>query len=197
MTKQHFSFKEVFMFGWQKTKQHAWFIFLTFIIASLISHASRFLPVFDFLVSLMITLSLASISLKIVRDHSFTFADLFYPLLSPRRVIKFIFLTLLYVIAVGIGLVLLVIPGIYIAVRYFFYPYVAIEHEEAEVQDLVKMSYRLTNNHFWPVFAFMVLAFLLNVLGAALLVIGLFVTVPMTMFATAHMYARLKDHHGA
>ena len=118
MTKQHFSFKEVFMFGWQKTKQHAWFIVLTFIIASLISHASRFLPVFDFIISMMISLSLVSLSLKIVRDQPFSFADLYYPLLSPKRVIKFIFLELVYVIAVGLGLVLLVVPGIYIAVLY-------------------------------------------------------------------------------
>ena len=195
MTKQHFSFKEVFMFGWSKTRQHAWFLVLTFIIASIISHASRFIPVFDFVVSMMISLSLVSLSLKIVRDHSFTFADLYYPILSSKRVIKFIVLSIIYVVAVGLGFVLLIVPGIYIAVRYFFYPYVAVEHEDADLQSLVKMSYRLTNNHFWPVLAFIILTILLNILGAALLIVGLFVTVPVTMFATAYMYNRLKEHH--
>ena len=47
MTKQHFSFEEVFKFGWTKTKQHAWFITLTFIIAGIIMSAVKFSPVLD------------------------------------------------------------------------------------------------------------------------------------------------------
>jgi hypothetical protein len=101
MSKHHFKFKEVFMFGWSKTCQHAWFIFLTFLIIGIISKAvtpnlpggpsmGGFLALsFGVVVTLMMVLSVYSISLMIARNHHFTFADLINPLLSQRRVLKF------------------------------------------------------------------------------------------------------------
>ena len=194
MTKQHFSFEEVFKFGWAKTKQHAWFLALTFIIAGVIINAVKFMPVFDMIVSLMVALSIISISLLIVRDRSFTFADLYTPLLSPKRVLKFIALSILYAVAVTIGTILLIVPGVYIATRFKFFPYVVIENENADLSDLIKMSYKLTNNHFWVILGFMVLAAILNIIGALLFMVGLIITVPVTLFASAHMYTKLKEH---
>ena len=195
MTKQHFSFQEVFMFSWTKTKQHAWFITLTFIIAGIIIGAVRFMPVFDTVVGLMVALSIISISILISRDSVFTFSDLYTPLLSPKRVLKFIALTILYVVSVTIGTILLIIPGVYIATRFKFFPYMAIEHENATIKDLIKMSYKLTENHFWIVLGFLILATILNIIGALLFVVGLIITVPVTLFASAHMYNKLKEHN--
>lgn len=194
MTKQHFSFQEVFKFGWSKTKQHAWFIALTFIIIGIIMSAVKFVPLLNTVVALMVGLSVISISLLISRDQSFTFGDLFTPVLSPVRVLKFAGATILYVIAVTIGTILLIIPGVYIATRFTFFPYIILENENATVDSLIKMSYKLTHNHFWPVFFFIVLAALLNFAGALLLGVGLLVTIPVTIFASAYMYNRLKAH---
>ena len=174
MTKQHFSFEEVFKFGWAKTKQHAWFLALTFIIAGVIINAVKFMPVFDMIVSLMVALSIISIPLLIV--------------------LKFIALSILYAVAVTIGTILLIVPGVYIATRFKFFPYVVIENENADLSDLIKMSYKLTNNHFWVILGFMVLATILNIIGALLFMVGLIVTVPVTLFASAHMYTKLKEH---
>lgn len=182
------------MFGWAKTKQHAWFTALTFIIAGTIMSAVKFTPFLSCIVGIMVGLSLVSISLIISRDHHFTFSDLFTPLLSAKRVLKFALLTLIYVASVMIGTVLLIVPGIYIAVRFKFFPFIAVEHENASIEDLIKMTEKVTRGHFWPVLAFLLLATLLNILGALLLVVGLFVTVPVTLFATAHVYNKLKDH---
>lgn len=195
MTKQHFSFQEVFMFGWAKTKQHAWFIALTFIIAGIIIGAVKFMPVFDTVVGLMVALSIISISILISRDSVFTFSDLYTPLLSPKRVLKFIALTILYALAVVVGTICLIIPGVYIATRFKFFPYIAIEHENASIKDLIKMSYKLTQNQFWIVLGFLILATILNLIGALLFVVGLIITVPVTLFASAHMYNKLKEHN--
>jgi uncharacterized membrane protein len=58
MTKHHFSFQEVFTFGWAKTKQHAWFTALTFIIATILISSVKFVPLFDAIVSLMVGISM-------------------------------------------------------------------------------------------------------------------------------------------
>ena len=194
MTKHHFSFEEVFKFGWAKTKQHAWFIVLTFLIIHIIISAVRFSPLLDFIVSLMVGLSVASISLMISRHQDFSFRDLYMPLLSQRRVLKFIALLFVYCVAVGLGAILLIVPGVYVAVRFKFFPYVVVENEYASLEELVRMSYKVTHGHFWQVFGFLLLAILFNFVGFLCLVVGLFVTIPVTIFATAHVYNKLKEH---
>lgn len=219
MSKHHFSFKEVFLYGWSKTLQHAWFIFLSFIIISIIISATFLNPILNMLVAMMLGLSLASISLMISRNHAFTFGDLFYPLLSPRRVLKFFALFGLYVLpmllvslAVAIVLVgtasgvasvtsfglvltfLFFVPSFYACVRFKFFPYIVAEHEHSSVKDLVLMSYKLTENNFGSVLLFMVFAILLNLAGLLAFGVGLFVTIPTTLFASAHLYDKFKNH---
>jgi uncharacterized membrane protein len=194
MTKHHFSFQEVFKFGWAKTKQHAWFSALTFIIATIIISAVRMVPLFDAIVSLMVGISITSISLLIARDHSFTFTDLVSPLLSAKKVLNMFVLTAIYGVAVLLGTILLIVPGVYVAVRFKFFPYIVIENENASIKDLIRMTYKLSTGHFWPLFFFLAIAAVLNVLGSLLFVIGLVVTVPVTVFASAYMYSRLKEH---
>lgn len=219
MSKYHFTFKELFMFGWTKTTQHAWFIFLTFIIISIIASATVFNPFLSTLVVGMAALSLTSISLMIARNHTFSFSDLLYPLLSPRRVIKFFTLSLFYVLPVlllTLTTIILVIGSargsvsvtvfglifsliffaisLYVTVRFNFFPYVAVEHEHSPVKDLINMSYKLTENNFGPVFGFLFLAVCLNLVGLLFFGLGLLITVPVTVFASAHLYDKLKSH---
>jgi uncharacterized membrane protein len=102
MKKQHFNFEEIFSFAWSKTKQHAWFIVCSFIIYSILMSAVRVAPVLDAIVVLMIGLSVLSLSLIIVRNESFSFADLFNKLRSPNLVLKFIALTVIYGLVVSL-----------------------------------------------------------------------------------------------
>ncbi len=211
MTKQHFSPKEVFMFGWSKTKQHAWFLALTFIIASIVSSAVAHVHLISAIVNIMVTLSVTSISIVIARNHDFTFKDLYTPLLSARRVLKFAALSVLYgffttvgfslvalmgnnPVAVLSALVILVLPGLFVAVRFLFYPYIVIEHDHASLADLIKMSYKMTQGHFWMLTAFLLLIVGINLIGAMLFIVGLAVSIPVSIFAVAHMYNRFKDH---
>lgn len=206
MTRHHFSFKEAFVFGWNKTKQHYWFCILTFILITLIINSIGHVPILRTIVSLMSALSIVSLSLLIVRDQHFTFENLFTPLLSPVRVAKFFAISVLYAIPVILTAIflyfvpakligiLIVVPSIFIAVRFKFFPYVVIENENASLRTLLEMSYKLTKGHFWMVFVFLLLIGLLNLLGAAFLIVGLVVTVPVSIFATAYVYNKLKEH---
>lgn len=206
MTRHHFSFKDAFVFGWTKTKQHYWFTVLTFIMVTLIINATNHVPLLRTLTSMMAALSIASVSLLIVRNQHFTFESLFAPLLSPKKVCKFIAITALYAIPVlltaiflyfvpaKLASLIIVIPSVYLAVRLKFFPYMVIEHEDASLRNLIEMSFKLTKNHFWMVFVFLLLLGALNVLGAMFFVVGLLVTVPVSIFATAYVYDRLKEH---
>lgn len=195
MTHNTFSLTELFSFGWAKTKQHAWFIFLTTLGFALIGGATHFIPVLGTVINLMVTLSVISVSVLIAHNHKPTFESLYTPLLSARRVLTFILLTFLYVLVVILGLILFILPGIYLAVRLKFFPYVLLENPNAKLEDLISMSYSVTKGYFWKIVLFSIMLALLNLCGAILLGIGLLVTIPISLFATAHFYDKMKIVH--
>ncbi|MBP6948907.1 MAG: hypothetical protein KBC41_03540 [Candidatus Pacebacteria bacterium] len=238
MTKQHFNFEEIFGFAWSKTKQHAWFLICSFIIYSVIMsavsgvHLLGFLafkgvPLLEQLVALLIALSAVSMSLIIVRNESFTFADLFNKLKSPKVVLSFLTLTILYVLflsicfipfvgaflatlqtlvflgfnavtpqllAILIGTALLIIPGVYVMICFKFYPYVLLENEHMSILEIIKHTRKLTCCVFWKLFAFLIILLALNILGLLAFGVGLFLTVPVSLFAFAHLYRKLEVH---
>lgn len=218
MTKQHFTYKEIFSFAWSKTKQHAWFIACTFMITAVILSAVRGSDLLEVVVSMLIALSLASISLTIVRDHNFSFADLYKPLLSQKIVLNFIALTALFISVIGLCVIPLAgvistlgrapsavtfiylcltplsVVAVYLSVRFKFYPFVILENEHMTLEALIRQSYKVTRGQFFPVFGALMLMAVFNILGAMLLGIGLIVTIPVSIFATAHLYRKLVEH---
>ena len=78
MTKQHFTFKQIFDFAWVKTQQHAWFMICAFVIYGVILNAVKHTGLFELLVVVLTSLSLLSISLIIARNESFGFSNLYF-----------------------------------------------------------------------------------------------------------------------
>lgn len=193
MTKQHFNYQDLLKSGWSKTRQHSWFLACTFIIIYVLLIAVKGNPVLGMLIPLLIGLSLATLSLLIVNNESFEFSDLFRSIRNPATTLKYLALCVLYIVSVIAGLILLVIPGIYIAIRFKFFSYVVIEHPHMNLSDLITKSYMLTENNFWSVFVFLVILTVMNMVGA-LTIVGLLVTVPISLFASAMMYNKLKHH---
>ena len=236
MTKHHFSIQEGLCFGWAKAKQHAWFIVLTFIISSIIMGAVRGTPFLGFVVGVMTILSIASVSLSIVRGHHFSFSDLFTPVLSCNKVLKFFALTVLFsfpflavllsrqifmmgnqlnsasVASLGMALMFVFfVVAVYVGVRFKFFPFIVIEHENASLHELLRMCLKLTAGNFWRIFLFLLSFGLLNAavivvcnillflrlpnIASIFFLVGIVGTVSVTVFATARVYNELKNHH--
>ncbi|MEN9551649.1 MAG: hypothetical protein RI935_26 [Candidatus Parcubacteria bacterium] len=206
MSKHHFSFKEAFVFGWNKTKQHYWFSFLTFLIVAIITSSVESVPILSTIVGFLIALSITYVSLLVARDHHFDFSSLIEPILSPKKVTKLLILgaiymlfaiivgTLLYLVPARWFSLLIIAPAIFVMVRFHFFTYTLVDNENDSIQELIKKSYKLTDKHFFMLFAFLILIVLLNVAGALLFLVGLVVTVPVSVFSSAYVYNRLKEH---
>lgn len=93
---------------------------------------------------------------------------------------------------VAVGFVLLIIPGIYLTIKYQFYSYRIIDTEDGVV-DALRQSGELTRDVKWQLIGFGLLAVLLNVGGMLLVLVGLFVTLPVTMIAAASVYRQLSN----
>jgi hypothetical protein len=112
------------------------------------------------------------------------FADTFaYLPVGP----KFLAAQILYLLLVVVGLVLLVVPGVYLAVRYALFGFCFADGEP----DLLRcfrrsaiLSKGATAGLSWTLAALLVL----NLLGACLLGLGLFITVPLSVLIMTDIY---------
>jgi len=90
-----------------------------------------------------------------------------------------------------IGLVLLIVPGIIVGIMLMFVGYLVIEEKLGPV-DAIKRSIALTKGSRWKLFQLSLALLLLNILGLLALLVGLFVTIPVSFMATVHAYRTLK-----
>ena len=97
-------------------------------------------------------------------------------------------------LAVVLGLVLLIVPGIMLALGLMFTSYLVIDKKRGPIEAL-KESWRITKGHKWQLFLFVLAILGLNILGLIALVVGLLVTIPVSMLAVVHAYRKLE--HGA
>lgn len=210
MMKHHFSLKEAFVFGFDKAKQHYWFCALTFLLALLIINTIDPRSPLVLVVTVFMALSLAYVSLLIVRDQHFSFESLFAPLLSPKRVIKFTILAVLYSIPLlslialyqvqvnasqsSTAMYIVMLPLIYIIVRMKFFPFIVIEHDNDSILRLLKLSFGLTRRHFSITLLLCVIVGGINALGMYYTALGLIFTLPISLFTVAYAYTRLKEH---
>jgi hypothetical protein len=114
-------------------------------------------------------------------------ADLF-------RGFNFFVATLVASILIGVfsfvGFLLLVIPGLVVIAMYKF-TYLFIVDKKMEFWPAMQASHAVVRNDYFGFVWFVILAFLVNVLGFCCLFVGLFVTVPLTFAAITVAYKEI------
>lgn len=202
MNNAPFTIGDAIRFGWQTLKQNFWFFVLVLIIAGLVSRGPAILVNKDtaavpagliglvaIILELLVNLGLNKIALMFHDGTKPTWKELFlqYPLL-----LKYLGASVLYGLMVMVGLVLLVVPGVYIAIKYAFFGFVMVD-KKTGVMDSLKASAKLTNGVKWELFGFGIVMCILNIMGALALMIGLFITIPISLMASVYVYRKLES----
>lgn len=195
---------ESIRFGWTTFKKRPWILIGGFLIAMVVSGVSSalldpgedapvtFVTVMMGLVSgvigLMVEIGLVTFSL---RAHDNVEGVGVKDLWNPKPFIWYLLGQIVVGVIVLIGLVLLIVPGIIAAVGLMFSSYLIVDKGRGPVE-AVKESWAMTKGHKWEL-ALLALALLgLNILGLLVLVVGLLVTVPVSMLAVVHAYRKLS-----
>ncbi len=113
--------------------------------------------------------------------HSFAGLKMFVPLLL---------VTLVVGLAVGIGSILLIIPGLYLAMATMYSTYLVIDRE-MEFMDAIKASVGVVNKSIVPHIVLLLVLGLVNFVGSIPCGLGLLVTGPLSMVAVALVYKRV------
>lgn len=108
----------------------------------------------------------------------------------PRPFWKYLGASILLGLAVAVGFVLLIVPGIIVALMFMFTTFIVIDRELGPIEAM-KESNRITHGYKWQLLGFALVLVLINLLGILALVIGLLVTIPVSSLAFAYVYRRL------
>jgi len=147
----------------------------------------QFVSVFVMLLQAFLGLGFTKIMLLLVQDAYVEVADMFN---NFSRFLSYFVANFLYGVGIIVGTILLVLPGIWVAIRFQFYPYFVIEENVSSFTAL-KMSYDLTEGLLKELFFLGLAAVLLNLVGIFLFGVGIIFTYPLTTMATAVVYKNL------
>jgi uncharacterized membrane protein len=109
----------------------------------------------------------------------------------PQPFWKYLGASILYALALVVGLILLIVPGIIFALMFMFTTFLVIDRELGPIEAM-KESNRITHGHKWSLLGFTLVLVLINLLGLIALVVGLLVSIPVSSLAVTHAYRVLS-----
>lgn len=131
-----------------------------------------------------------AVLLKHARLEQVVFDDLFN--LFDQRWIYFAFGSLIKSVLIFIGLLLFIVPGIYLAVRWMFSELYIIDQGMRPLEAL-KASSELTAGYRWKLFWYVLAAIALSLVSLLFLIVGLFVAVAVLNLTTIMLFWKLQE----
>jgi uncharacterized membrane protein len=193
-----FSATDIIGQAWQLWKNHVIFswmvlgvVFVVTIIFGILDPKgeSVLVSILSMLVTLFFELGAFALFLKLVRTGQEGKIEeiIGQKEIYPQALIG----NIIYYLMMIVGFILLIIPGIYVAVRFMFLPYVFVD-QKLGWQEALKEASRLSEGRRWDLFGFSLLLVVMNIVGALLLLVGLLISIPVSAIAMAMAYEALK-----
>lgn len=202
---QKFSIQEAFKLGWETFKKYPAYLIGIVLVAFIVSwifstitnnlsnggmepnFMSSLVYIVGMIVNMIISMGLAKISITLARGGKPTWEDLYnqYP-----KIINYLIASILFVLMVLVGLILLVVPGIYLAIRFHMYSYLIVDKNLGAIEAL-KQSSVITKGSMWNLFLFWIVSIIVVIIGAILFFVGLLVAVPVVLVAGGYVYNKL------
>ncbi len=207
---QAFSIKECVSFGWKTFRSRPWIFVQAGILVFLVNMLSSFAQsLIDFaghsaphsfslagLVSVLfglavsILISMGQISFFLRAHDAVMDVDL-KDLWAPSAFWNFVGAMILVALSVLVGLVLLIVPGIIIGLALSLVIYLVIDQELKPVE-AYKKSLAITKGNRLNLFLLSLAILGINLLGLLALVVGLIVSIPVSLLAMVHAYRTLS-----
>ena len=99
---------------------------------------------------------------------------------------------IIFGIAVFVGLLLCIIPGIIVAVVFMFFGYGIVQQPDLGAVDSLKRSAEITKGYRWQLFGLAILLALINFVGLLACGVGILFTYGISAIAIAYAYKTLS-----
>ncbi len=206
-----FAIDEVITFGWHQMLKYFWpltgVLACNFLVQSVpmvtsmvLNYAvptSTAVTIFGGLVSLVggvagliISLGTFNLYLKVVDGDTVAVRDVYS---KYKRTWNFVLASLLYGLMVGAGYICLIIPGIYLQLRFQFYLYFILDSDASPLTSL-KASWAITKGSGAELFFLMICNYFIGWAGMLCLFIGVFPAHMVQSIALAKTYRLLRKN---
>lgn len=194
MAGHDFSKGEAIRFGWKTARENLGLMVMSLIIIMAIgimpavASNNWVVMVVTWVFDIVVGMGLVRMTLRFVDGDKGELVDLFSPIpLIPNYLIA----SIVVCIGVSVGFLLLIIPGIYLAVRWYLFPWVLVDKGVGPFEAL-RQSWEMTRGSVWNLFLLGFLLCFINILGMMALLIGLLVTIPLSVVAVGYAYRSLE-----
>lgn len=195
MTGRNFSKGDAIKFGWETTTGNlgllvlGWIIFIAIGLMPTVASNSWVVMAVAWVFDMVVWMGLLKMTLRFVDGDKGELADLFstFPL-----ILKFLIASIAVGAVVMVGFCLLIIPGIYLSIRLYMFPWVLIDKDVGPFEAM-RQSWEMTRGSCWNLFLLALLLGVINILGMIALFIGLLITVPLSIVAVGYAYRRLEE----
>ncbi len=204
----NFSAEACIRFGWETFKKRPWFFigaaFLYFVVFALVTSAlNEVINQGGILALAGVCARLAFQMLAGMGTISFALkahdevehvsrADLWH----PRPFWKYTGASAAFGLALVIGLILVIVPGIIWGIMFGYAPYLVIDKNMWPI-DALKESSRITYGYKWELLLLGVLFILIAILGIICIGVGLLIAYPVLMIANVHALRTLQQKTSA
>lgn len=183
--------------GWETFKSRPWFFVGVTLIMVLVQvfggwAQEAFRGPIGFIISLIVsTLLYAGILNLFLIAHDDASKASYKDLWNPKPFVNYLLVSLLLVVVISVGILLLVVPGIFAMLVFFFAGYVVIDKGMGPIKAL-KESARLTKGNRFNILLLFLAMLGLTILGMIPFFLGLFVVAPVVAVASVHAYRTLS-----
>ena len=207
MTQKKISISDTISFGWDEFKKNytLWIglsIITMFLGAfsdtqSIAEYAGINITIpslSSFIIGLLtayVSLAVYKISIEQIKGNQVNFNDLTN--ISLNQYINYLIGATITGILAIIGFILFIVPGIYIAIRLMFLPYLIVD-KNLKFNEALKESWRITEDSVWNLFSFGMAAIFIAIAGFLVVFVGLLAALPVLWLATAKIYLLFTEN---
>ncbi len=190
--------------SWEIFKKRPWFLIGVWLLSTIgffavsgissgittsIGHGAQFISlVVNWIIQILYGMGLIAFFLKAHDDiNAVSFKDLWH----PRKFWSYVGAYALYIIAILVGYILLLVPGVIAMIAFFFAPYFVIDKGMGPIEAM-KASARITKGNRLRLLALFGACGLLALLGFIALIVGILVVIPVVSLIYVNAYRRLS-----
>lgn len=201
---EDFSIGEVIGYGWNKVKEQKWFwpgvALITFVISGIGSEASKrmgensggaiLINLVMMVINIIIGIGVIKLALKQIDGQKLEYSELFA---NAKYFPNYFAASLIIGLITFVGFLLLIIPGIYWAIKYSFATYLIVD-KNMSISEAMKKSGEMTKGKKMNLFVLGICYLGVIILGALVIGIGLLWAMPVVWISMAYVYRKLlKD----
>jgi hypothetical protein len=174
--------------GWALVRDHLVVLVGASLLGWLVTVGLAFVPVLGWIVGFVLLGGLDYMMIRRIRGEEVQIGDVFAGFnlalldLTMAGLVKWLLTSL--------GLLLCILPGIYLAVGYVFALPLVID-KKMEFWTAMEVSRRVVHEHWWSVFALVIVLLLVAFAGFLLCGVGAVITIPVASAALMYVYEDL------